>query len=159
MGGVTMGMESILSTSYKEVKMQRLLRGISTKYVPFANIAAAMPWSLWCACVQSFLVLLEGTDTICRQSKHVYALSYVFTMFKKIEKSTAFEMQSVIYFLNARNMKPADMPCKLCELYGKHAMSDSIMRWVSHCNGRENVLDKPLNRSSSPWNGGTHHRQ
>jgi hypothetical protein len=40
-------------------------------------------------------------------------------MFKKIEKQAACKMQSVIRFLNARNMKQAD------------AMSDSIIRrWV-----------------------------
>jgi hypothetical protein len=44
----------------------------------------------------------------------------MFTMFKKIEKLTACEMQSVIRFLNARN-KPADIRHQLCEVYGEHA--------------------------------------
>jgi hypothetical protein len=52
-------------------------------------------------------------------------------------------MQSVIRFLNARNTNPADIHCQLCEVYGEHAMSDSIVRrWVRHFNeGRENVND------------------
>jgi hypothetical protein len=39
-------------------------------------------------------------------------------------------MRSVIRFLNARNMKPADIR-QLCDMYGEHAMSDSIIgdRW------------------------------
>jgi hypothetical protein len=63
----------------------------------------------------SLLVLLEGTDAICRQSNHVYAKSCVFKMFKKIEKPAAREMLSVIRFLNARNMKPADIHRQICE--------------------------------------------
>jgi hypothetical protein len=44
--------------------------------------------------------------------------------------------------LNARNMKPADIHRQLCEVYGEHAMSDSMVRrWVRHFNeGRENAL-------------------
>jgi hypothetical protein len=109
----------------------------------FANIAAATLLSLWCACVQSLLVLLEGTDAICRQSNHVYATSCVFKLFKKIEKPAACEMQSVIRFLNARNMKPAETHRQLCELSEEYAMSDSMVRrWVRHFNeGLEYVHD------------------
>jgi hypothetical protein len=42
------------------------IRGVSTELVPFANIATATLRSLWCACVQNLLVVLEGTDAICR---------------------------------------------------------------------------------------------
>jgi hypothetical protein len=81
------------------------------------------------------LVIWEGTDAICRQSNRVYALSFVFTMFTKIEKPTACEMLSVIRFLNAGNMKPADIHRQVCEVYGEHAMSDSMVRrWVRHFN-------------------------
>jgi transposase len=70
-------------------------------------------------------------------------------MFKKIEKPAACEMRSVIRFLNARNMKPADIHRQLCEVYGEHAMSDAVVRsWVRHFNGRENVHDDP--RSGRP---------
>jgi hypothetical protein len=73
----------------------------------------------------------------------MFAHRLVFKMFKKIEKSAACEMRSVICFLNERNMKPADIHCQLCELYGENSMSDSVVRrWVRRFNeGRENVHD------------------
>jgi hypothetical protein len=45
-------------------------------------------------------------------------------------------------FLNARNMKPADIHHQLCEVHGEHAMSDSMVRrWVRHFNeGCENNM-------------------
>jgi hypothetical protein len=49
-------------------------------------------------------------------------------MFKKLEKPAACEMLSVICFLNARNMKLADIHHQLYEMYGEHAMSDSVVR-------------------------------
>jgi hypothetical protein len=49
-------------------------------------------------------------------------------MFKKIEKQAACEMRSVIRLWNARNMKPADIRRQLYEVYGEHAMSDSMVR-------------------------------
>jgi hypothetical protein len=52
----------------------------------------------------------------------------VFTMFNEIEKPAACEMRSVIHFLNARNMKPADIHRQLRVVYGEHAMSDSMVR-------------------------------
>jgi hypothetical protein len=66
-------------------------------------------------------------------------------MFKKIEQPSTCEMGSVILFLNARNKKPADIHCQLCEVYGEHALSDSMVRrWVRHFNkGREYVHDDP----------------
>jgi hypothetical protein len=53
-----------------------------------------------------------------------------------------------IRFLNARNMKAADIHRQLCEVYGEHAMSDSMVRrWMRHFNeGCENVHD-------DPWSG------
>jgi transposase len=69
-------------------------------------------------------------------------------MFKKIEKPAACGMWSVIHFLNARNMKLANIEWQLCEVYGEHAMSDSVVRkWVRHFNEEcENVHD-------DPWSG------
>ena len=52
-------------------------------------------------------------------------------MFKKIENPAACEMQSVICFLNAKNMTPAGIHRQLCDVYGEHAMSSSVVqRWV-----------------------------
>jgi hypothetical protein len=73
------------------------------------------------ACMQNLLVLLEGTGAIFRQSNHVYSSPCVFKMFKKIEKPVAYEMRSVMRFLNARNMKPANIHRQLCEVYGENA--------------------------------------
>ena len=63
-------------------------------------------------------------------------------MFKKIENPAACEMRSVIRFLNAKNMKPAEIR-QLCDVYGEHAMSSSmVQRRVRLFNeGRENVHD------------------
>ena len=52
-------------------------------------------------------------------------------------------MQSVIRFLNAKNMKPAEIHLQLCDVYGEHAMSISVVRrWVRLFNeGHENAHD------------------
>jgi hypothetical protein len=64
-------------------------------------------------------------------------------MFKKIENPTTCEMQSVIRFLNGKNMTPAEIRHQLCDMYGEHAMSSSMAwRWVRLFNeGCENVHD------------------
>ena len=48
-------------------------------------------------------------------------------MFKKIETPAACEMRSVICFLNAKNMKPAEIHRQLCDVYGEHSMSSSMV--------------------------------
>jgi hypothetical protein len=52
-------------------------------------------------------------------------------------------MWPVIHLWNAKNMKPTDAHRQLCQVYGGHAMSDSMVRrWVRHFIGRrENVHD------------------
>jgi len=64
-------------------------------------------------------------------------------MFKKIESPATCEMQSVILFLNAKNMKPAEIHRQLCDVYGEDAMSSLVVwRRVQLFNeGRENVHD------------------
>jgi transposase len=71
-------------------------------------------------------------------------------MFKNIEKPTACEMRSLIRFLNARNMKQVDIHRQLCEVYGEHTMSDSMVRrWLRYFNKRrQNVYDD--RRSGQP---------
>jgi len=66
-------------------------------------------------------------------------------MFKKTENPAACELQSVICFMNAKNMKPAEIHCQLCVVYGEHAMSSSVVqRWVRLFNeGCENMHDDP----------------
>ena len=64
-------------------------------------------------------------------------------MFKKVGNPAACEMRSVTRFLNANNMKPTEIHRELCDVYGEHAMSSSVVRrWVRLFNeGRENVHD------------------
>jgi len=59
-------------------------------------------------------------------------------------------MRSVICFLNAKNMTPAETHHQLCDAYGEHAMSSSMVwKWVRLINeGRVNVHDDP--RSGQP---------
>jgi hypothetical protein len=100
--------------------------------------------------MQSLLVFWEGTDAIFRPLNRIYTPSCVFTIFKKIEKPSACQMQSVIRCVDARNLKPADILHQLFEVYEEHAMSDSVVqRWVRHFNeGCKNVHDDPW--SSQP---------
>jgi transposase len=72
----------------------------------------------------------------------------MFTMFKKIEKPAACDMRSVIRLLNARNIR------QLCEVFGEHAMSDSVVRrWVRHFNEvHKNVHDDPQSSRQSVVN-------
>ncbi|KAJ4447187.1 hypothetical protein ANN_09188 [Periplaneta americana] len=53
-------------------------------------------------------------------------------------------MRSVIRFLNARNIKPADIHRQLCEVYGDDAIIDGMVRrWVRKFNeGRISVHDE-----------------
>jgi hypothetical protein len=71
-------------------------------------------------------------------------------MFKMIERPADCEIRSVIHFLNAKNVKPADIHRQICEVYGENAMNDGMVRkWVRQFNeGRENVHDEA--RSGRP---------
>ena len=64
-------------------------------------------------------------------------------MCKKIESPAACKMRSVVRFLKAKNIKPAEIHLQLCDVYGEHAMSSSVVRrWVRLFNeGCEKVHD------------------
>ena len=49
-------------------------------------------------------------------------------MFKTIEGAADCEIQSVIRFLNARNMLPSEIHHQICQVYGDNAMSDGMVR-------------------------------
>jgi hypothetical protein len=72
-------------------------------------------------------------------------------MFKMIEHPADCEIQSVIRFLKARNVKPANIHCQICAVYGETVMSDGMVRkWVRKFNeGRHNERDKPLSGQQS----------
>jgi hypothetical protein len=61
-------------------------------------------------------------------------------MFKKIENPTACEMRSVIRFLNAKNMKPAEIHRQLCDVYGEHATLKKLRRAIQ--NKRRGMLSR-----------------
>ena len=73
----------------------------------------------------------KARTEFCGHSNTVYASCCVFIMFEKIENPAACEMRSVIRFLNAKNMTPAEIHRQLCDVCGEHAMSSSVVRrWV-----------------------------
>ena len=49
-------------------------------------------------------------------------------MFKTIEGSANYEIQSVICFLKSRNMLPSEIHHQVCRVYGDNAMSDGMIR-------------------------------
>ena len=57
----------------------------------------------------------------------VYTSCCVFIMFKKIQNPAAREMQSVICFLDAKNMKLVEIHRQICDMYGEHAKSSSMV--------------------------------
>jgi len=71
-------------------------------------------------------------------------------MFKTTEGAADCEIQSVIHFLNARNVLPSEIHHQICQVYGDNAMSDGMVRkWVRmFYEGQENVHDEA--RSGRP---------
>ena len=71
-------------------------------------------------------------------------------MSKTIEGATDCEIQSVIRFLNTRNVLPSENHHQICQVYGDNVMSDSMVRkCVQMFNeGRENMHNE--SRSGHP---------
>jgi hypothetical protein len=67
----------------------------------------------------------------------------------KIENPASCEIRPV-NFLNAKNVRPAEIYWQVCEVYGENAMSDAVVRkWCRISNeGRTNVHDD--DRSGRP---------
>ncbi|GBM96854.1 hypothetical protein AVEN_126646-1 [Araneus ventricosus] len=65
-------------------------------------------------------------------------------MFKTIADPADCEARSVIRFLNAKKVKPAEIHRQLVEIYGENVMTDGMVRkWVRQFNdGRTNVHDE-----------------
>ncbi|GBM76118.1 hypothetical protein AVEN_205233-1 [Araneus ventricosus] len=72
-------------------------------------------------------------------------------MFKTIADPADCEVRSVIWFLNTKKVKPAEIYRQLVEIYGENVMTDGIVRkWVRQFNdGRTNVQDE--SRSGRPF--------
>jgi len=75
-------------------------------------------------------------------------------MFKTIEEAFYCEIQSVIRFLNAKNVLPSEIHHQICQVYGDKGMSDGMVRkWVRMFNGgREMLHDEARNGRPSLLN-------
>ncbi|GBM91268.1 hypothetical protein AVEN_29858-1 [Araneus ventricosus] len=71
-------------------------------------------------------------------------------MFKTIADPADCEVRSVIRFLNANNVKQAEIHSQFVKIYGENVMTDGMVRkWVRQFNdGRTNVHDEA--RSGRP---------
>jgi hypothetical protein len=64
----------------------------------------------------------------------------------KIENPASCEIRSVIIFLNAKNVCPAEIYRQVCEVYGENAMSDGMVTWCRmFTEGRTNVHNDDWN--------------
>jgi hypothetical protein len=61
----------------------------------------------------------------------------------KIENPASCEIQSVIIFFKAKNVRPAEIYQQVCEVYGENAMNGGMVRrWCRmFSEGRTNVHD------------------
>jgi len=77
-------------------------------------------------------------------------------MFKTSEGAADCEIQSVIRFLNARNVLPSEIHHQICQVYGDNAMSDGMVgKWVQMFNkGQENMHDEAQSGRPSLVNDG-----
>ncbi|GBN93450.1 hypothetical protein AVEN_182407-1 [Araneus ventricosus] len=77
-------------------------------------------------------------------------------MFQTISDPTDCEVHSVIRFLNAKKVKPAEIHRQLVEIYGENVMTDGMVRkWVRQFNdGRTNVHDEARSGRPSVINDG-----
>ncbi|GBM00672.1 hypothetical protein AVEN_118021-1 [Araneus ventricosus] len=77
-------------------------------------------------------------------------------MFKTISDNADCEVRSVIRFLNAKKVKPAEIHRQLVEIYGENVMTDGMVRkWVRQFNdGRTNVHDEARSGRPSVANDG-----
>ncbi|GBN84957.1 hypothetical protein AVEN_48650-1 [Araneus ventricosus] len=77
-------------------------------------------------------------------------------MFKTIADPADCEVRSVIRFLNARKVKPAEIRRQLVEIYSENVMTDGMVRkWVRQFNdGRTSVHDEARSGRPSVVNDG-----
>ncbi|GBN05015.1 hypothetical protein AVEN_164093-1 [Araneus ventricosus] len=77
-------------------------------------------------------------------------------MFKTIADPADCEVRSVIRFLNAKNVKQAEIHRQVVEIYGEDVITDRMVRkWVRQFNdGRTNVHDEARSGRPSVVNDG-----
>jgi hypothetical protein len=62
----------------------------------------------------------------------------------KIENPNSCEIRSVIKFLNAKNIRLANICWQVCEVYGENAMSNGMMRrWCRIFNEDDDRSGRP----------------
>ncbi|GBM92642.1 hypothetical protein AVEN_107058-1 [Araneus ventricosus] len=77
-------------------------------------------------------------------------------MFETIAHPSDCKVRSAMRFLNAKNVKPAEIHRQLIEIYGENVMTDGMVRkWVRQFNdGRTNVNDESQSGRPSVVNDG-----
>ena len=86
------------------------IRGLSRK------ISSVCEYCRRSAAVTTVRMRAEFVDSVARHGRNLQAFEQCLHV-----------MRSVIRFLNAKNMKPAEIH-QLCDVYGEHAMSSSVVR-------------------------------
>jgi hypothetical protein len=68
----------------------------------------------------------------------------------KIEYLNSFEIRSVIKFLNAKNVRPAEIYRQVCEVCGENAMSDGMVRSGVGCSVKGGRMSTMIEVASCP---------
>ena len=104
----------------------------------------------------SSLIHWQATDANTIKADIVYVLFCAFKMFKMIEHPADCEIRSVILFLNATNIKPANILCRICEVCCENAIRDEMVRkWVRKFKERrDNMHEEPRSGRLSVVAGG-----
>ena len=90
-----------------------------------------------------------------RKADSVYIVFCAFKIFKIIKRPANCEIWSVIPFLNATNVKLADIHRQICEVYNENAMSEGMVRkWVRKFSDGHNMHDKLRSGRPSAVTGG-----
>ncbi|GBN82656.1 hypothetical protein AVEN_206709-1 [Araneus ventricosus] len=114
---------------------------------PFGMVACARPQNDRFRFPDNVRLLLSGCTT--RRVRKVSTVS--------IADPADCEVCSVIRFLNAKNVKPAEIHRQLADIYGENVMTDGMVRkWVRQFNdGRTNVRGEARSGRPSVVNDGS----
>lgn len=84
--------------------------------------------------------------TISRVVSECMSRTEYFEMYNRIENLATCELRPVLWFLNAKNIKPTDIHHQIYKVYGENMISDSMVRkWVQLFNeGCTNVHNENL---------------
>jgi hypothetical protein len=113
-------------------------------------------WDRDFAHARCFPSFIGKPQTWIRKKQIVFTYCSVRLKCSRWSSAPDCEIQSVIRFLNARDVKPADTHRQICEVRGENAMSDGMLRkWVRKFNDdRDNVHEEPRSGRTSVVSGG-----